>query len=217
MPSDAAYAYKPVGYFCEVRRDMADFIPSGRNRVLDIGCGSGTTGAYLLESGKAEWVSGVELVPAQAALAEQVISEVAVGDISAMQLPWPAGSFDVILAGDVLEHLVEPEAALQRLRPLLKPSGLFVASVPNVRHWPVLKALVVHGDWQYQESGVLDRTHLRFYTRKSLRQMLVSSRFKVDRFAPYFWGPKTTMFDRLTLHLFEEFLAQRWLVSCRPA
>jgi len=74
--------------------------------VLDVGCGAGATGKRLLETGQAKWVTGIELVPSQAAVAQQSLNQVLVGDISQMEFNWTSGYFDCIIAGDVLEHLV---------------------------------------------------------------------------------------------------------------
>lgn len=210
----STYDNKPRDYFREVRYDITTMIVGDNLSILDIGCGSGATGEYLLQSGKAASVSGVEIVPEQAALAAKVLDDVVIGDVSTLELPWSAESFDCILAGDVLEHLADPWTVLQRIRPLLRRNGSLVASIPNVRFWPVVSELIWQGEWRYRESGVLDGTHLRFFTKRSMQRMLLDTGFCVDVITPFFWGPKTTGFNQLTLGAFEEFLAQRWLVRC---
>ncbi len=149
----------------------------GRDRrVLDLGCATGAVARVLVQQGCN--VVGVEMDPAAARVARQACSEVIVGDLAD---PATVGSlagrqFDVILAGDVLEHLVEPERLLQQVRPLLTRDGYLVTSIPNVAHGAVRLALM-KGRFQYTDVGLLDRTHVRFYTLGSLTEMLAAGGF----------------------------------------
>jgi len=92
----------------------------------------------------------------------------------------PLESFDAVIFNDVLEHLLDPRAAIAYAKTLLSPSGVIVASIPNVRYFPVLWDLIVHGDWNYQDCGILDRTHLRFFTRKSIALLFLESGFLIE-------------------------------------
>lgn len=149
----------------------------GRDRrVLDLGCATGAVAKVLSKNGCD--VVGVEVDPEAAAMARQWCDEVIVGDLAdpAALDPLVGRQFDVVLAGDVLEHLVEPEAVLRRVTPLLNRDGYLVTSVPNVAHGAVRLALM-KGRFQYTEVGLLDRTHLRFYTLTSLTEMLAAGGF----------------------------------------
>jgi SAM-dependent methyltransferase len=209
------YKDKLQDYFDEVRLDLVELIPGRSLRILDIGCGTGATGAYLLKQGIATWVAGVELMPEQGARAALVLDQVVVGDIGEVDLPWPARMFDCVLAGDVLEHLPAPAQVLIRFKDLMKSDGVLVASLPNVRQWPVIRDLVLKGEWEYRSSGVLDATHLRFFTKRSIKRMLEECGYAIETMRPYLWGPKTVFFNRATFGLYEEFLAQRWLIRAR--
>jgi GT2 family glycosyltransferase len=111
--------------------------------------------------------------PEAARLARGKLAAVIHANVESLEfLPYPEGYFDCITTGDVLEHLVDPEAVLARLLKYLSPQGVLVCSIPNIRHQSVLLDLAVNGRWQYQDEGLLDRTHLRFFTLIEIRQML---------------------------------------------
>lgn len=147
--------------------------------VLDVGCASGGLLAALGErAGRRE---GIEVDHAAAARAEQFADAVHVGSIEDLDLP--ADTFDVVVLGDVLEHLVDPAAALARIRPLLRAGGCVVVSLPNVGHWSVRWGLL-RGRWEYRPTGILDDTHLRFFTWESGSQLLTSSGYSLVQRRP---------------------------------
>jgi 2-polyprenyl-3-methyl-5-hydroxy-6-metoxy-1,4-benzoquinol methylase len=144
--------------------------------VLELGCATGEHGALLLTSGRANTVVGVDrYVPTDAAA--QKLTKFHRADIG----EWVKSSseqFDTIIALDVLEHLVDPWTILADCRRLLRPNGLVVASIPNIRFVPVLVDLVGRGRFDYRDAGVLDRTHLRFFTRRSIVAMFDDAGFE---------------------------------------
>jgi SAM-dependent methyltransferase len=97
-----------------------------------------------------------------------------------MELPLEPGSFDVVLCGDVVEHLRDPVAALRRLRPLLKPGGRVVLSTPNVANWAIRLSLL-GGRWRYTDRGILDRSHTHLFTRATLAEALERAGYRVER------------------------------------
>lgn len=139
-------------------------------RVLELGPAAGYMSAVL--QGRGCTVIGVELDPEMAAQAARFCERVIVGDLDTLDLEAELGEerFDVIVAADVLEHLRDPLATLRALLPFLKPEGWFVVSLPNVAHASVRLALL-EGRFQYQDLGLLDRTHLRFFTHESIAQL----------------------------------------------
>jgi O-antigen biosynthesis protein len=157
---------------------MVSLIPAGTGRILEIGCGAGMTGRLLKELGFQE-VVGVELVEKVAREATPYYDRVIVDDVEKAALPYEKGYFDCILYGDVLEHLVDPWKVLKEHRSLLKPGGIIVCSIPNIRHYRITKRLLLKGKWDYQESGILDRTHLRFFTIGSMQNMIADSGFEI--------------------------------------
>ena len=150
-------------------------VGSGK-RVLDVGCSSGYLARPLVERGCT--VVGIELDEKAAEAAREVCSEVLVGDAETMELPFPEGSFDVVLCGDVIEHLRDPERFLARLRPLLREGGRLVLTTPNVANWTMRLGLLL-GRWQYTERGILDRTHLHLFTRNTLVETLERADYRV--------------------------------------
>ena len=157
---------KPEYYYANARRNLADLVPQSARRVLDVGCGQGLTGG-LLRAERGIEVVGIEIHPAVAETARQHLKQVIVGDLETMDLPFADGYFDCIMMGDVLEHLVDPWSALKKLMRLLHPDGTVVASVPNIRNLGIIKKLL-EGSWTYEEWGILDKTHLRFFAYQDM-------------------------------------------------
>jgi 2-polyprenyl-3-methyl-5-hydroxy-6-metoxy-1,4-benzoquinol methylase len=147
-------------------------------RVLDVGCSSGYLSAPLAERGNT--IVGLELDPVAAREAESYCERVLVGDVETMELPLEPGSFDVVLLGDVIEHLRNPVAALARLRPFLRTGGRLVLSTPNVANWAIRLSLLA-GRWRYTDRGILDRSHTHLFTRATLRAALEQAGYVVDR------------------------------------
>jgi 2-polyprenyl-3-methyl-5-hydroxy-6-metoxy-1,4-benzoquinol methylase len=148
---------------------MLDLI-GGNKRVLDVGCASGYLAEALNQRGCV--VSGVEADADLAELARPHMEKVVVADVEACNLveAFGPGSFDVIVFGDVLEHLRDPLPVLRQARPLLAAGGTVVASVPNIAHGSIRLALL-QGRFEYQPTGLLDHTHLRFFTLDTLEQL----------------------------------------------
>lgn len=209
------YIDKPAYYSSFPREDIVQAVKGSDLTVLEIGCGTGGTGKRLLETSKAKWVAGIELMEYQAEMARNVLNEVLVGDVSEIQFPWNAETFDCIIAADVLEHLSDPWLVLERLRPFLKPDGIFISTIPNVRYFPVVWDLLIHGEWYYQNEGVLDKTHYRFFTRRSAVRLFRESGYVVISAKPCFWRRKIAYLNRLTFNSFKEIFALRWLIVAK--
>ncbi|GAB2685792.1 class I SAM-dependent methyltransferase [Thalassiella azotivora] len=154
---------------------MVDLVGTGK-RVLDVGCASGYLGRVLMDRGCT--VVGVEYDPEAAAQAEDVLEKVVVADLETVDLVEVCGAdtFDVVVFGDVLEHLKDPQRVLRRAADLLTPDGYVVISLPHVAHGDVRLALL-QGRFDYTPTGLLDSTHLRFFTRSAVHQMLSESGF----------------------------------------
>lgn len=208
---ELVYEEKPEAYFEIIREDLIALVPEGPHRILDVGAASGNTGLALKRLGKASEVVGVELCEEFGKEAGEKIDKVIIGDIEKFELPFPKGYFDYIICGDVLEHLIDPWTTLKKLRSYLSDNGYIIASIPNIRCWIVIKDLVFYGKWEYQWGGVLDKTHLRFFTRRSIYQLFDSAGFKVDRMI-FKFGRKSRILNALTLQLFKEFFPAQFLV-----
>jgi 2-polyprenyl-3-methyl-5-hydroxy-6-metoxy-1,4-benzoquinol methylase len=167
---DEVYGAKAGAYFASARRGWIDPMPANpRLAVLELGCGSGATGALALGQGKCGTWVGIERHGAAASQAARVLTEVIVGDVDSLDIPCAEASFDLLLMGEVLEHLPDPEATLRRLVRFLKPGGEALASTPNIGHWRIIVGLLA-GRFDYEAQGVMDRTHLKWFTPRSLKR-----------------------------------------------
>jgi GT2 family glycosyltransferase/2-polyprenyl-3-methyl-5-hydroxy-6-metoxy-1,4-benzoquinol methylase len=146
----------------------------GSKHVLDVGCAAGDLARALVERGCR--VAGVEIDEEAAEAARPVLDRLVIGDLASLDLASELGShlFDVVVFGDVLEHLIDPLPVLRQARALLAPGGYVVISIPNVAHADVRLALLV-GDFTYRPLGLLDKTHVRFFTRRSLYELLAEA------------------------------------------
>lgn len=159
-------------------------VPSGA-RVLEIGTASGYIGEYLIHEKKCE-VWGIEPVPELCNDAKSVgytqLFCTSVEDF--LQANTIAQErFDVILMGDVLEHMVYPELVLKGLKKYLKPGGMAVISLPNVGHYSARRKILA-GNWDMADAGIFDRTHLKFLTRKSMQAMIAAGGWQIDSIRP---------------------------------
>jgi methionine biosynthesis protein MetW len=159
----------------EVPGIVADMIPTG-SRVLDIGCGTGSLSRILSDACHAEIV-GIEPDPIRAQRATERGVKVYVGPLTP-ELICQIGSSDIVLLADVLEHLPNPQAMLVLAREALRPRGAVIVSVPNVAHWSV-RADLIHGRFRYQPWGIMDATHLRWFTVETAKSLLASAGFNV--------------------------------------
>lgn len=158
-------------------RLLLEAVPAGA-RVLDAGCASGYLAALLAERGHD--VVGFEADPAAAAAARVLAGiEVVTGDLERPEdLARVSGPFGAVIFGDVLEHLRDPAAALRAAGALLAPGGLLIASLPNAVHWTARRQ-ILRGRFPQEDHGLFDRTHLRFYTRATARELLAQAGYRV--------------------------------------
>lgn len=203
------YQDKNVQYFGVTQTWVADYIPAKLSRVLEVGCGNGATGAWLKSIGKAEEVHGVELIEDAAEIARTVLDSVVVGNIEELDLSYPLKSFDCIIATEVLEHLVNPWNTVQRLATYLRDGGCIIASSPNVRHFSVLWRLVFLGRWRYTDAGIMDRSHLRFFTRDSLAGLFTQAGLKIEYLEPILFN-RSRRLNQISLGIWQDFLAHRY-------
>jgi 2-polyprenyl-3-methyl-5-hydroxy-6-metoxy-1,4-benzoquinol methylase len=164
------------GHHLLIEAVLAAAPPGGR--VFEGGVSSGYLASVLTRAGL--HVDGHELDPVAAERARTVCGRVHVGDLQQFDPAELDGRYDVLLFGDTLEHLPDPAAVLRRLATRLQPGGALVVSVPNVANWAMRLSLLA-GRFRYTDRGILDRTHLRFYTRTTLVEMIESAGFRVRR------------------------------------
>jgi 2-polyprenyl-3-methyl-5-hydroxy-6-metoxy-1,4-benzoquinol methylase len=163
------------------RTIVIQLVGYGKN-VLDVGCARGNVGSILATQFNCI-VSGIELDPNAAELAKKIYHEVVVGDVedSSAFEQLRHGPFDVIVFGDVLEHLRQPEIVLRASRSLLKKGGFALIALPNVVTLR-LRLRFLLGQFEYTDQGIMDRTHLRFFTLKSARELILAAGYHIERF-----------------------------------
>jgi len=211
-----SHTSKQDTYYNRERPSIVNLIPAGPHLILDLGCASGAVGRRLLADKKAATVIGVELFPSAAQEAAQHYQDVHTGDIEEMTLPYK-NHFDYVICGDILEHLKNPYAVIDKINGFLKPGGKLICSLPNIRHWQVLCNLALGGAWEYQDAGIMDRTHLRFFTRRSCHQMFRDGGLQVEQWQMLITGRKFKLINGATLGLFKEFIGTQVVtVATKP-
>ena len=195
-------------------------------RVLDVGCWTGDLGRSLMTQGCR--VTGLEVDPGAAEKARSVLDDVVVADLntSLVSEHFPAGSFDVVVLADVLEHLQDPARVLADVASVLAPGGQVVASIPNITHGAVRLALL-QGRWSYTDTGLLDRGHLRFFDRSGVMELFDTAGFVVDELRGTAVDPLATEVEvvdaRLPSTVIEwvrdqpDALVYQFVVAARPA
>ncbi len=173
------YDNKRENYYKNLRPEMRALLPDNAKRVLDVGCGQGAMSRGIKKDLKIE-VWGVEFMKEEAREAcnhlDKVITATAEDSIEHL----PDNYFDVIYFNDVLEHLVSPENVLRAMRSKLTPDGVIISSIPNARYHSVFFQYVVKKDWKYAKEGVMDYTHLRFFTSRSIQAMFEATGYKIE-------------------------------------
>lgn len=166
-------------YFQLDRGDVAALVPRECRTILEVGSGFGSLGRALIARQPCT-VDGIEINPDAAKHLDRVYRRFWIGDVERVQMDGAMPDYDCLLFPDVLEHLVNPWATLNRFCGMLQPGGVVVASIPNVRNLALLYRLIVLGAWEYEASGLLDHGHLRFFTRKSIADMFARSGLKIE-------------------------------------
>lgn len=200
---------------------MVDLIPSGARSLLDIGCGEGGFLEEVRSRMPHMQLEGIEPDEAAASLAVRRGLTVSCGTYP--EVTPNRKRFDVVCVNDVLEHMVDPWSALESLLQLISPTGRLVVSVPNIRNIGTLASVAVRGEWNYVEAGVLDRTHLRFFTRQSITRDLRAAGFEVVHVRGS-WPLRTLKMRLLRLFalplglgFFRESRFRQWHIVATPA
>ena len=202
---------QPDAYFSYVRREIEPLLPAHAARVLEIGCGAGSTLAWLKQRWPDATTTGVD---GSDSVRTMLAANADVAVIHDLEVPLPdLGSFDLILALDVLEHLRDPAGVLASLVARLAPGGSVIVSVPNVANYSVVLPLLFRRRFDYVDAGILDRTHLRFFTESSaLGLMHMAGLGVVDGVITGFQGRRNRTLDRASLGLFRHHFAMQYIM-----
>jgi 2-polyprenyl-3-methyl-5-hydroxy-6-metoxy-1,4-benzoquinol methylase len=202
-------------YYNMVKGEFLPLIPIGPNVILDLGCGTGQLGRKLNETNKTHEVVGVEICAQAAEEASKYYNKVYQGNVESLSLPYTE-YFDFVICGDILEHLIDPWTMLIKINNMLKSGGTLICSIPNIRYFKIISELLLNGTWAYTEAGILDSTHLRFFTKKTFFKMLGDANYSVKWCYLSIHGKKK-MANMATFGIFSEFLATQIMVAAKKA
>ena len=199
-------------YYAAERPELLAFLrPHGRfGAALDIGCSSGVLGKTLLDQGMVAACDGVEVNAEAARLAGTRLRRVWSGSLESLaeQIPW--AQYELIILADVLEHLADPWAALRLLHARSAPGCRLLLSVPNVRHYKVSLPLLLRGEFRYADDGIMDRTHLHFFTRGSLEETVRDCGWAVRAWGSHMKGRYRRWY--MPTRLLEPFVAVQYML-----
>jgi len=173
------YNIKKFEYYAGNRPEMQKFLPKKIDKFLDVGCGFGAFLSLIKNEYKSEtW--GIEPFQSEAEKTKNIVDNLIISSIEESILQLPENYFDVISFNDVIEHLLDPEDVLKKLMPKLSKNGTIIASIPNILYFPVfIRDIFLKQDWKYEDSGILDKTHLRFFTKKSIIRLFEGIGYEV--------------------------------------
>ena len=199
---------------------MFPLLPKRAERMLDVGCGYGVTGAFLKEQGIVGQAFGVELVPEAAAEARKKLDglwELDLNQLTELPADLRQQKFDLVFCSHVVEHLVDPWRHLRNLFAITAPGGSLIVAVPNLRHFRTLFPIFFRGEFTYADAGTMDYGHLRFFTKKSIIATIEQAGFRVETVAAQGRDPgtKALWLDRLTLGIFREFLDYQYMILAK--
>lgn len=214
------YLNKNVAYFSKARLDLISFIPNNSlQRILEIGAGGCDTLIEIKKRNLAKEVVGVELMPLTNTNQDNpLIDKLIIADLDKEKLELEHDYFDVIIAGDVFEHLIDPWSVVNDLSKFLKIGGIFIVSLPNIREISTLFKIIVKGSFQYDiQGGILDKTHLRFFCKKDAIDLLSTHNLNVINTEPAFLRQhggknKRAFANIITLRIFENFFSSQYLI-----
>ncbi|WP_438727188.1 methyltransferase domain-containing protein [Parasphingorhabdus sp. DH2-15] len=204
-----------TAYHDHIRRDVLPYVPKTGGQLLDLGGGIGATAAEIRSRNLVDRVGVADLVDNsgsplaldycyQANLEEPGL----VSKIVAEQ-----GKMQMVLALDILEHLLDPWAMARQLSDALDDGGYMVASIPNIRNYRALLPLVTRNRWDYKDAGILDRTHLRFFTKPSAIDLIAQTGLNIKQVAPsQSGGGKIKLFRTLTLGMLNSFTDRQYII-----
>lgn len=168
---------RPI-YYQFQRQEMQQFLPTTYSKVLEIGCGEGNFRHNLSQQNE-YW--GIEQHSDAATKASNLLDKVIVGNYEQVANQLPEKYFDLIICNDVIEHMQHHQHFLLNIKQKLSNNGSLVISIPNVRYISNLAEILFKKDWRYREAGILDATHLRFFTKKSLIRTLEETGWQINK------------------------------------
>lgn len=175
------YSNKVEGYYEFTRPEMLPYIPANAKTILEVGCSGGRFGRSLRETRPEIVVWGIEPDTESAERAKENLNHVICSTFEPKMSELDGKRFDCIIFNDVLEHLVNPDKALKTCHEYLNENGVVVASIPNILFFYQIKQILMEQDWKYENAGIMDNTHLRFFTKKSIIRLFEESGYNIEK------------------------------------
>ncbi len=169
----------PTSYYQYKRIELVELLPEKYSKVMEVGCGTGNFYKNLSQDCE-YW--GIEPFQAAANIASQTLHEVLIGTFEEVYDHLPDEYFDLVICNDVIEHMNDHEVFFKSIKQKMKRGSYIIGSIPNVRFIFNLIELLIKKDWVYKDEGILDRTHLRFFTEKSLKRTIIQNNFVIEKF-----------------------------------
>lgn len=214
------YTAKSSAYFSHVRMDIISLLPHNPQQIiLELGAGTCSTLRHIKQHQLAKEVTGVELRQIPGSNQQHsLIDHFHVADIEKDVLPLPHEYFDIIICADILEHLADPWEMIEKITGYLKPGGKIIVSIPNIREVKTMYSILFKGDFRYDAAGgIMDKTHLRFFCKKNMEDLLTTKNLQPVFSTPNFLlpavpgGRKRRIINRLSLRLFESLLTVQYI------
>jgi len=210
--ADAFYEQKTLQYFGTIRRDVMHCFPEKLGDVLDVGGGNGATSLWLTESDRASSAVVVDPFCTTKSTERVTFLQEDANDAHVFKtLALEGRTFETILCLDVLEHLYDPWQVLKELKPLLAENGNLIVSLPNMRFVGLVLPLVLWGQFRYKKSGIMDKTHIRWFTRKTARSLVEDTGFRICKMEAKI-EPRVKLINLLTLGLFRGFFEYQYFI-----
>ena len=204
-----------------VRGDVAELVPSECDKILDVGCSIGSLGENIKKKRKVH-ITGIEVDRKMAEIAATVLDRVIEADVEKLDFDGTFGDerFNCAIFADVLEHLVNPWLILRKSTDLISPDGYVIISLPNIRHYSTLIDLIFRGVWSYRDRGIHDRTHLRFFTLKTIRTLLEQADLKIVKIRRHYRIiEKVSRFNKISrffaIPILRDFLTFQFLILAK--
>ena len=205
------------GYYSNARHEIASLLPDKFMSVLEVGCSEGNTLDWLRQTRNVQICCGIEIDHRASQIAREKHLTVVTADLERDGVGFDGQKFDLILCLDVLEHLRDPWSALRDLCRHLSVGGYVIASIPNIAHFSILLDIALRDEWKYEQAGILDFTHLRFFTRKTALRLFTDSGLDIDFVKSRFARKTHRNVNILTMGILRKFLVFQTLIRGREA
>lgn len=212
------YKNKPEDYYSLDRSMLMPFVPDNLEKILDVGCGEGVFSKRLKEDKGVKEAWGVEFFDGAIKKAEENLEKVIPLAIEDAIDLLPEAYFDCIFFNDVLEHLQDPYNVLKRIRSKCRNDGYIIASIPNILNFETIYQIILKQDWEYKDYGIMDRTHLRFFTAKSMHRMFTEAGYEVKKVSGIneFYGKKFWLLNKILFNKLNQMKYVQMVVVAKP-